>query len=160
VAKVEINPQGSQRRFVVTNLPERPEAVYRQVYVQRGAVPEQPISEMKNGLRCDRLSACGFCANAFRLLVHTLAYAVVVLFREASADVPEVAPATVETLRQRLWKAGAVVVTSAWRVWLHVAESWPNRGVWERTYRAVLAFVARLTTPGAAAAPRAGVDGM
>ena len=34
---------------------------------------------MKHGLRCDRLSACGFCANAFRLLVHALAYAVVVL---------------------------------------------------------------------------------
>jgi hypothetical protein len=31
IAKVEITPQGSQRRFVVTNLPDRPEVVYRQV---------------------------------------------------------------------------------------------------------------------------------
>ena len=44
----------------------RPEVVYRQVYVQRGAVPEQPIGQMKNGLRCDRLSSCGSCANALR----------------------------------------------------------------------------------------------
>jgi hypothetical protein len=55
VAKVEINPQGSQRRFVVTNLTAWPELVYRQVYVQRGAVPEQPIGEMKNDLRSERL---------------------------------------------------------------------------------------------------------
>ena len=118
VAKIEGTPQGSQRRFVVTNLPDRPEAVYRDFYVQRGAVPEQPIGEMKNGLRAERLSACGFCANSFRLLVHVVAYAIVVLFREATAAVPEVATAAVGTLRQRLWKVGAVVVTGARRIWL------------------------------------------
>jgi hypothetical protein len=143
IAKVEVTPQGSQRRFVVTNLVRRPEAVYRAVYVQRGAVPEQPIGEMKNGLRCERLSACGFCANALRLLVHALAYAIVVLFREASAGVAEVAVASVGTLRQRLWKAGAVVVTSARRVWLHVSETWPYRAVWQRVLAAVQAYVAR-----------------
>jgi hypothetical protein len=154
IAKVERTPQGSQRRFVVTNLTGRPEEVYRQVYVQRGAVPEQPIGEMKNGLRCERLSSCGFCANAFRLLVHTLAYAIVVLFREASAGVPEVATASVGTLRQRLWKVGAVVVTSARRVWLHVSESWPYRRVWEQVHEAVQGFVARLR--GVVVAPPAG----
>jgi len=93
-------------------------------------------------LRCERLSSCGFCANALRLLVHALAYAVVVLFREASAGVAEVATASVGTLRQRLWKVGAVVVTSARRVWLHVSETWPYRGVWQRVHEAVRAFVA------------------
>jgi Transposase DDE domain group 1 len=144
IAKVEINPHGSQRRFVVTNRAEPPAEVYRGLYTPRGAVPEQPIGEMKNGLRCDRLSACGFCANAFRLLVHALAYAVVVLFREAAAAVPEVATAAVGTLRQRLWKVGAVVVTSARRVWLHVRETWPYRGVWLRVQAAVARFVSRV----------------
>src|SRR5207248_2904287 len=125
VAKIEITPQGSQRRFVVTNQEEPPAAVYRDFYVQRGGVPEHPIGEMKNGLGADRLSACGFCANAFRLLVHTLAYAIVVLFREAAAAVPEVATATVSTLRQRLWKVGAVVVTGVRRIHFHLCESWP-----------------------------------
>jgi hypothetical protein len=141
IAKVEINAQGSQRRFVVTNRTEKPEEIYRGLYTPRGAVPEQPIGEMKNGLRCDRLSSCGFCANAFRLLIHALAYAIVVLFREASASVPEVATASVESLRQRLWKVGAVVVTSTSRVWLHVSESWRYREVWQRAYEAVQAFV-------------------
>src|SRR6266545_329075 len=144
IAKVEINPHGSQRRFVVTNRTEPPAVIYRGLYTPRGAVPEQPIGEMKNGLRCDRLSACGFCANAFRLLVHALAYAIVVLFREAAAGVEEVACASVGTLRQRLWKVGAVVVTSVRRVWLHVSETWPYRGVWLRVQAAVAHFVRQL----------------
>jgi hypothetical protein len=147
IAKVEINPHGSQRRFVVTNRTEPPEAIYRGLYTPRGKVPEQPIGEMKNGLRCDRLSACGFCANAFRLLVHALAYAVVVLFREAAAAVPEVASASVGTLRQRLWKASAVVVVTARRVWLHVSGSWPYQGVWLRVQAAVARFVRQLAGP-------------
>jgi hypothetical protein len=144
VAKVEVTPQGSQRRFVVTNLEEPAAVVYRDFYVQRGKVPEQPIGEMKNGLQADRLSACGFRANAFRLLVHTLAYAIVVLFREAVAAVPEVATASVSTLRQRLWKLGAVVVRGVRRIWLHLSETWPARDLWGRVLAAVQSFVDRL----------------
>jgi hypothetical protein len=147
IAKVEINPHGSQRRFVVTNRTEPPAVVYHGLYTPRGAVPEQPIGEMKNGLRCDRLSACGFCANAFRLLVPALAYATVVLFREAAAGVEAVATASVGTLRQRLWKVGAVVVTSGQRVWLQVSASWPYRGVWLRVQAAVTRFVSQLAGP-------------
>jgi hypothetical protein len=146
VAKIEVTPQGSQRRFGVTNLEDEPAAVYRAFYVQRGKVPEQPIGEMKNGLQADRLSACGFCANAFRLLVHTLAYAIVVLFREAAAAVPEVATATVSTLRQRLWKVGAVVVVSARRIRFHLSAAWPYRDVWRRVLGAVQTFVGRVAT--------------
>jgi DDE family transposase len=158
VAKIEVGPQGSQRRFVVTSLAGPAEWVYRDFYVRRGAVPEQPIGEMKNGLRCDRLSACSFSANAFRLLVHAVAYAIVVLFREAVAAVPEVAGATVSTLRQRLWKVGAVLVGSPRRLWLHLSESWPYAGLWGRVLRAVQAFVAPLSggvglVPGVAGAP-------
>jgi hypothetical protein len=151
LAKIERTPQGSQRRYVVSNRPEAPAPLYREVYVQRGAVPEQPIGEMKNGLRAERLSACGFRANAFRLLVHTAAYALVVLFREAVAAVPEVARATVSTLRQRLWKVGAVVRVGARRIWLQVSATWPEQGLWQRVYAAVGAFVA-------AVARRAGPD--
>ena len=156
VAKIEHTPQGSQRRFVVTNRAGTPEDLYRGVYVQRGGVPEQPISELKHGLRGDRLSACGFSANAFRLLIHLVAYALVVLFREASAAITEVATATVTTLRQRLWKAGAVLVTSARRIGLHVSATWPGRELWCRVLRGVASFVGQL----AAGRPPAGGGGM
>jgi hypothetical protein len=146
VAKIEVTPQGSQRRFVVTNLPEPAAAVYRDFYVQRGKVPEQPIGEMKNGLQADRLSACGFSANAFRLLVHTLAYAIVVLFREAVAAVPEVATARVSTLRQRLWKVAAVVRSGVQRIRWHLSQTWPYGAVWGRVLAAVQAFVGQVAT--------------
>ena len=146
IAKIEVTPQGSQRRFVVTDHTESAAEVYRDFYVQRGRVPEQPIGEMKNGLQADRLSACGFCANAFRLLVHTLAYAIVVLFREAVATVPEVATASVSTLRQRLWKIAARVVTSPRRIWLHLSETWPYRELWGRVLAAVRIFVGQVST--------------
>ena len=148
VAKIEVTPHGSQRRFVVTDQTEPPAEVYRDIYVQRGRVPEQPIGEMKNGWRADRLSACGFCANAFRLLVHTLAYAIVVLFREAVAAVPEVATATVSTLRQRLWKVAARVVTGPRRIRLHLSEAWPYRELWSRVLAAVQRFVGQLSATG------------
>ena len=130
---------------MVTNLTAKPDEVYRDFYVQRGAVPEQPIGELKNGLRADRLSACGFCANAWRLLVHVVAYALVVLFREANAEVPEVARAEVSTLRQRLWKVPAVVAASARRVVLRLSAGWPFGAVLGRVVQAVAAFVGRLT---------------
>jgi hypothetical protein len=157
VAKIEITPHGSQRRFVVTNLAEPEAEVYRDFYVQRGGVPEHPIGEMKNGLRADRLSACGFCANSFRLLVHTLAYAIVVLFREAAAAVPEVATATVSTLRQRWWKVGAVVVTSVRRISVHLSETWPGRAVWGRVLSALGRFVEQVRGAVAAVRPAAEV---
>lgn len=143
IAKVDRTPRGSQRRVVVTKRTERPAEIDHGLYRPRGAVPEQPLGEMKNGVRCDRLSSSGCCAHAFRLRVHAVAYARVVLFREAAAAVAAVATASVGTLRQRLWKVGAVVVTSARRVGLHVSQTWPYRQVWPGVPEAVAAFVSR-----------------
>lgn len=144
VAKVEITPQGSQRRYVITNLEVPAEEVYRDIYVQRGGVPEQPIGELKNGLQADRLSACGFCANSWRLLVTVVAYALVVLFREANAGVEEVAKAQVGTLRQRLWKVSALVVVGVKRIGVQLSSLWPGKELWGRVQAAVMRFVAEV----------------
>ncbi len=144
VCKVECTPQGSQRRFVVTNLSGDPRGIYRGFYVERGAVPEQPIDELKNGLDLGRLSAHGFRANGYRLLLHVVAYGLVVLLREAAAAVPEVATATVSTLRTRLWKVGAWVEQKAGCLWFHVAAAWPWRELWGRVQAAVARFTAVL----------------
>jgi hypothetical protein len=73
-------------------------------YVQRGNVPERPIGELKNGLAMDRLSSSRFLANSQKLLVHVLAYLLWSLFREANAEVPELAKLEVGTARTRLFK--------------------------------------------------------
>ena len=144
VAKVEVMPQGVNRRFVVTNLQDSPQAVYHGCYVQRGDVPERCIGELKNGLEIDRLSSHRFFANALTMQYHLLAYALVVLFREANAELPEVAKAEVSTLRSQLFKVGAVVNTSLRRIWLHFSSSWPRRALFARICEAVDGFVASL----------------
>jgi len=160
LVKVEVNRRGSNRRFVVTNLSGNPEGLYKGVYVQRGDVPESPIGEMKKGLEMDRLSAHGFRANALRLADHALAYALVVLYREGAAQVPEVAKAEVSTLRQKLWKVGAIVTTSVRRIWIRFSETWPYQQLWQRAHQAVMRFAEQLrqvTAPsiGDAAMPEA-----
>jgi hypothetical protein len=121
-----------------------PQGIYRGFYVQRGDVPESPIGEWKNGLQGDRLSAHGFRANALKLLEHMLAYALVVLYRQAAASVPQMANAEVATWRQRLWKVGAVVVTTPRRIWFHFSETWPYRDLWLSVHEAAMAFVEQL----------------
>jgi Transposase DDE domain group 1 len=141
VAKVEINRHGLNRRFVVTNLSGCGQGIYHGFYVQRGDVPERPIGELKNGLQMDRLSFHRFRANGLKLLEHTLAYALVVLHREATAALPDIARAEVSTLRARLWKVGALVQTSARRVWFHISAYWPQRERFVQVVAAVRQFV-------------------
>ncbi len=95
---------------------DAPQVIYHGFYVQRGDVPERPIGELKNGLAIDRLSSHRFLANAFTMQCHLLAYALVVLFREALQAVTEVAHVEVATLRSQVFKVGAVVETSVRRM--------------------------------------------
>jgi hypothetical protein len=154
LAKVEANRVGSNRRFVVTNLCGDPQGLYRGFYVQRGDVPEKCIGELKNHLQADRLSAHGFMANGLRLGLHTLAFAILVLFREACAvEAPEVARAEVGTIREKLFKVGARATTSARRIWFHFSTSWPFATLFRRVVVALAAHVRRIR-----AACRAGPD--
>jgi hypothetical protein len=154
VYKLEISPQGTNRRFVVTNMSETARAIYKDFYVQRGDVPESPIGELKKGLQMDRLSFHHFRANAMKLLEHVMAYALVVLFREAAAaaEVHEVEKAEVTTLRQRLWKVGALADTSVRKIWFRLSETWPYRELWTRCCKAVEKFVAAFHARGVASA--------
>jgi hypothetical protein len=144
VAKVEVMSQGINRRFVVTNIKDTPQMIYHGFYVRRGDVPERPIGELKNGLKMDRLSSHRFLANAFTLSCHVLAYALVVLFREANEELPEVASAEVATLRGQLFKVGAVVKTSVRRIWFHFSSTWPRQALFQRICQAVDRFAAQL----------------
>lgn len=156
LCKLECTPSGSQRRFVVTNLSGAPRGLYRGFDVERGEVPERPFDELTNGLDLGRLSAHGFRANAYRLLLHVVAYGLVVLLREAAAAIAEVSRATVGAPRNRLWKVGAWVEVTRRAVCSHVSATWPGRSLWVRVQEAVVALAARRTA-GAAAAGSAGV---
>jgi hypothetical protein len=145
IAKLETTATGgTNRRFIVTNLMDDARAVYEDFYCQRGDVPERPISELKNGLGMDRLSSPRFFANAQKMMYHVLAYALWVLFREANADVPEIATLEVQTARPRLFKAGALVKTSVRRIWFHFSSTWPTCDTFRRACQAVARFAAEV----------------
>ena len=144
IAKCEITASGGpNRRFVVTNLTGTPHDIYRGLYVKRGKYPEQGIGELKHGLQMDRLSAHRFFANAFTLQCHVLAYALWVLFREANAEIPEVAGHQLSTVRSQLFKVGALVTVSVRRIWFRISESWPGSKLFRQASAAVNQFAAR-----------------
>src|SRR5213596_1067414 len=84
-------------RFVVTNLPDDPEAVY-QLYCQRGDV-ENRLKELHHGLEMDRTSCSRFLPNQVRVLLTLAAY---ILFQELRrrAAGTACAEAQVTTLRE------------------------------------------------------------
>lgn len=145
VSKVEVNAQGTNRRFLVTNMKGLPVPLWR-LYCDRGTA-ETFIDQLKNALKADRLSCHRFVANAFRLIQFALAYNLLRVYgSQLGGTVLE--GASIETIRTRLLKVGARIEESVRRVWVHVAGGFP--------WREVLALVLkRISRMPARAAPRA-----
>ncbi len=121
VAKVEWHPGEFYPRvgFIVTNLSRRAERVVG-FYNQRGTA-EQWIKEGKNAMKWTRLSCCSFAANAVRLQLHALAYNIANFMRTLA--LPEaVAHWSLTSLREKLVKIGARIVTHARYVIFQMAE--------------------------------------
>lgn len=138
VTKCEVSALGTNVRYVVTTRGGRSEDVYVW-YTQRGGTSERYIGELKNGLQGDRLSCRKFDANFFRLIEHTAAYNLMVLFREQTR-VPEIEHASIETIRKKVIKVGAVVKQTARRVWVRMSSTWPFADCFRAVHRAVLAL--------------------
>ena len=124
--KVEVSAEGTNRRFVVTNLPGLPAHLYP-VYCDRGTA-ETFINPYKNGLNADRLSCRRFVANAFRLALSALAYNVLRVFA-GKLEGTQMEGACVERVRTRLLKVGARIEETVRRVWVHMASGFPLREV-------------------------------
>lgn len=123
VAKAEHDAQHCDLYFIVTSQDDSPAAVF-QFYNGRGEC-ENRIAELKNGFHADRLSCHRFLANAFRLLLHSLAYNLVNLFRH---HLPARFRRTqIDGLRQHLFKVGARVLQTTRRIWVHLATGWPGQ---------------------------------
>lgn len=117
-------------RFVVTNLPGKPQWIYEKVYCGRGEI-ENRIKELHHGLEIDRTSCSRFWANQFRVLLTAAAYVLMQELRLRAART-SCARAQVWTLRERLLKIGAQVVVSIRRIVLHLPSSCPDRDAWSR----------------------------
>jgi hypothetical protein len=125
IGRIEASAQGSDRRFVVTNLAGTPRWLYESVYCARGQA-ENLIKLHKTQLASDRTSCRSPLANQVRLVLHTAAYWLMLKLREAIPRPQPLANAEFITLRMRLIKIAARVTETASRVRLAFAAAHPE----------------------------------
>ena len=129
ICKAERLADGPNRRYVVTSLGGDPQALYDGLYCQRGEM-ENRIKEQQLQLFADRTSCHRMLANQFRLLLSTFAYVLVDMIRRVALAGTQMARAQVGTIRLKLFKVGARILSSARRVVFHLAGGYP----WKRLF--------------------------
>ena len=122
VVRAEEKKPKDNPRFVITNMNQSPQWLYEEVYCQRGEI-ENRIKELHD-LQIDRTSCSDFWANQLRVLLTAAAYVLMQELRLNAAHT-NCARAQVWTLRERLLKLGARVLSSVRRVVVHLPTSFP-----------------------------------
>jgi hypothetical protein len=121
-------------RFVITNLPHKPENVYK-IYRGRGDA-ENRIKELHHGLEIDRTSCTSFLANQLRVFMTAAADVLMQEMRRRMAGTA-LAAAQVSTLRERLLKLAVWVEKSVRRIVLHFPVNYPWLSCWKQLALAV-----------------------
>jgi len=136
VAKAEHLPDGANPRFVVTTI-EKAEVgarkLYEELYCARGNM-ENRIKEQQMGLFSDRTSSHTLRANALRLWFSSFAYVLMHELRRIGLKNTELQSAQAWTIREKLFKIGALVTISFRRIRLAMASAYP----WRETFSACL----------------------
>ena len=126
ITRLEFGDQGTNPRFVVTNLRGEPQALYDGLYCQRGEA-ENRIKEAQLDLFGTRASCSRFIANQFRLLLAALAYTLMQRLRTLALKATELERASAATIRVRLLKIGAAILRNTRRVRVMLASHHPLR---------------------------------
>ena len=125
ITRLECGPQGTNPRYVVTNLTGDPKALYDDLYCQRGEA-ENRIKEAQVGLFATRTSCQHFQSNQLRVLLAALGYVLIERLRALALQGTTLANAQVDTLRIKLLKVAAVVTRNTRRIRLYLASNWPS----------------------------------
>ncbi|MCP4330274.1 MAG: IS1380 family transposase [Alphaproteobacteria bacterium] len=136
VAKVEWHPGELYPRvgFIVTNLSRKAERVVA-FYNHRGTA-EQWIKEGKNAIKWTRLSCRKFRNNEVRLQLHALAYNLANFMRTLALP-KEVEHWSLTTIREKLVKIGAMVVSHGRYVTFQMAEVAVPRDLFRKILRLI-----------------------
>ena len=129
IARVEASRQGSDTRFIITNLAGAPEHLYEDIYCARGQA-ENLIKAHKLHLGSDRTSCSKASANQFRLLVHTAAYWLMHSLRGLAPKRSFWRDAQFDTIRISLLKVAARVTEMASRIKIALPSSYPYQESW------------------------------
>lgn len=136
VGKAEYLPKGPNPRFVVTSLSatERAaRALYEEDYCARGEM-ENRIKEQQLMLFADRTSTAWLRSNQLRLWFSALAYVLVQAVRRLGLAGTRLAQAQCGSIRQWLFKIGALVRVTVRHVWVSLASACPYQEVFRQVY--------------------------
>ena len=122
--------QGSNPRYVVTNVTGAPQHLYEDAYCARVEM-ENRIKEPQLGLCADRTRCSLWWPNQFRLLLSTPAYTLMAAIRRIALHHTELAHATCGTIRLKLFKVGAVVIRNTRRIRLLLSSSYPYQTLFQ-----------------------------
>ena len=136
IGKAEHLAKGANPRFVVTSISAdqlEAQSLYEDEYCARGDM-ENRIKEQQLCLFADRTSAATMRANELRLWFSSVAYTLLAALRRLGLKGTELAKAQCGTIRLKLLKLGAQIRVTVRKVWVSLAESYPQRGVFLQVY--------------------------
>jgi hypothetical protein len=130
VARVEAGSDGTDSRFIVTNLGDGSgRSLYQDLYCRRGQA-ENHIKAWKTHLCADRTSCRKATANQVRLFLHAGAYWLLWSLRALMPRRSSWRVAQFDTLRLRLIKTAARIVEMKTRIKVHLPSSAPDHAIW------------------------------
>jgi hypothetical protein len=126
VARIEATHKGLDTRYVVTNITVgTAEWLYDSLYCARGQA-ENLIKRHKSQLASDRTSCRSPLANQMRLILHTAAYWLMLVVRNAIPKPQPLASGEFSTIRLRLLKIAVRIKETTSRVRLAFAANCPE----------------------------------
>jgi Transposase DDE domain group 1 len=140
IAKAEYTEGKENPRFIVTNLPREllytAQQLYEELYCARGEM-ENRIKEQQLYLFADRSSCMIMKANQLRLWFSAVAYVLMNELRRRGLRATELAEATCQTIRLKLFKIGGLVRVSVRRITVDLSSGYPYQELFRTAYRAL-----------------------
>lgn len=137
VGKAEYMEKGVNPRFVVTNLSRQRWAtrqLYEKLYCARGDM-ENRIKEQQLDLFADRTSTSLMRSNQLRLYFSSMAYIISSTFRRIALQTGAFAKLQCGTIRNKLFKIGAVIKISFRRITILFAGGYPYKTQFIQSYK-------------------------
>jgi hypothetical protein len=149
IGKAEVTAQGSNPRFIVTNLPARgfqgdedktrfmPARLYEELYCGRGEM-ENMLKQQTLDLRADRMSTHYLASNQLRLWLAALAYLLLERMRTLGLAGTPLARATAGSVRLKLLKVAGQVRVSVRRVYVQLSSAYPLQELFRLCHRRLM----------------------
>jgi hypothetical protein len=142
VSKVEHLTKGANARFIVTSLSKDEidaRTLYEKVYCARGEM-ENRIKEQQLDLFADRTSTATMRGNQLRLYISSVAYILSSALRRIGLTGSRLANSYIGTIRETLFKIGALVEVTTRRVTIRMSSGYPYADLFNRVANTIRGY--------------------